>query len=78
MRSARARHPQGHPAQPASRERSPRRASSSVPIKLYFTIGDAETNQLANFCNPNRAQSLPTVEQVRMRDWSLYQGKIRG
>ena len=44
--------------------------------KLYFTIGDLGANQLANFCNPNRAQSLPTVEQVRTRDWSLYQGKI--
>ena len=44
--------------------------------KLYFTIGDMGANQLANFCNLNRAQSLPTVEQVQMRDWSLYQGKI--
>ena len=44
--------------------------------KLYFTIGDLGANQLANFCNPNRAQSLPTVEQVQMRDWTLYQGKI--
>jgi glucose/arabinose dehydrogenase len=44
--------------------------------KLYFTIGDLGANQLANFCNPNRAQMLPTVAQVDKRDWSLYEGKI--
>jgi PQQ-dependent dehydrogenase (s-GDH family) len=44
--------------------------------KLYFTIGDLGANQLANFCNPNRAQILPTVAQVDKRDWSLYVGKI--
>ncbi len=44
--------------------------------KLYFTIGDLGANQLANFCMPNRAQSLPTLEQVQARDWSLYVGKV--
>src|SRR5205823_4034099 len=33
-------------------------------------------NQLANFCNPNRAQSVPTAMQVQAQDWSLYEGKI--
>jgi PQQ-dependent dehydrogenase (s-GDH family) len=44
--------------------------------KLYFTIGDMGANQLANFCNPNRAQSVPTAAQLRTRDWSLYEGKV--
>jgi len=44
--------------------------------KLYFTIGDLGADQLANFCKPNRAQSLPTVAQLQARDWSLYEGKI--
>jgi len=44
--------------------------------KLYFTIGDMGANQLANFCNPNRAQSLPTAAQLQARDWSLYEGKV--
>src|SRR6185503_5710705 len=35
--------------------------------KLYFTIGDLGANQLANFCNPNRAQILPTVAQIDKR-----------
>src|SRR5438552_2768677 len=44
--------------------------------KLYFTIGDLGANQLANFCKPNHAQSLPTLAQVQKRDWSLYEGKV--
>ncbi|MGH9386600.1 MAG: glucose/sorbosone family PQQ-dependent dehydrogenase [Vicinamibacterales bacterium] len=44
--------------------------------KLYFTIGDLGANQLANFCKPDRAQSVPSLEQVQARDWSLYEGKV--
>src|SRR5712691_8399946 len=44
--------------------------------KLYFTIGDLGANQLANFCKPDHAQSVPTVAQVQRRDWSLYEGKV--
>jgi PQQ-dependent dehydrogenase (s-GDH family) len=44
--------------------------------KLYFTIGDLGANQLANFCKPDRSQSVPTVAQLQARDWSLYEGKV--
>jgi PQQ-dependent dehydrogenase (s-GDH family) len=44
--------------------------------KLYVTIGDQGANQLANFCNPNHAQHLPTAAHVHARDWSMYAGKI--
>jgi PQQ-dependent dehydrogenase (s-GDH family) len=44
--------------------------------KLYFTIGDLGANQLANFCDANRAQDVPTPTQVQSRDWSLYVGKV--
>jgi PQQ-dependent dehydrogenase (s-GDH family) len=44
--------------------------------KLYFTIGDLGANQLANFCKPDRAQSVPTGAQVQRRDWSFYEGKV--
>src|SRR5262249_41488788 len=44
--------------------------------KLYFSIGDLGANQLANFCKPDRAQSIPTATQVQRRDWSLYEGKV--
>src|SRR5439155_24347349 len=32
--------------------------------KIYFTIGDMGANQLANFCNSNHSQSVPTTAQV--------------
>lgn len=44
--------------------------------KLYLTRGDQGANFLANYCNVNHAQDLPTPEQVQARDWSNYQGKI--
>ena len=44
--------------------------------KLYFTIGDLGANQLANFCKPDHAQSIPTAAQLQRRDWSLYEGKV--
>jgi PQQ-dependent dehydrogenase (s-GDH family) len=43
---------------------------------LYFSIGDLGANQLANYCRPDHAQSVPTAAQVQQRDWSLYEGKI--
>jgi PQQ-dependent dehydrogenase (s-GDH family) len=44
--------------------------------KLYFSIGDMGANQLANFCMPNHAQDVPAADQVRARDWSMYEGKV--
>jgi PQQ-dependent dehydrogenase (s-GDH family) len=44
--------------------------------RLYVSIGDQGANQLANFCNPNHAQHLPTSAHVRAHDWSMYEGKI--
>jgi PQQ-dependent dehydrogenase (s-GDH family) len=44
--------------------------------KLYVSRGDQGSNFLANYCNPNRAQDLPTLAEVQATDWSTYQGKI--
>ena len=44
--------------------------------KLYLSIGDQGSNWLQNYCNPNRAQDLPTAAEVRARDWTKYQGKM--
>ncbi len=43
---------------------------------LYLTRGDGGGNWLANYCNPNRSQDLPTAAQVAARDWRTYEGKI--
>jgi PQQ-dependent dehydrogenase (s-GDH family) len=44
--------------------------------KLYYTIGDQGKNQLALFCLNNRAQHLPTAEQVAANNWTAYEGKV--
>jgi PQQ-dependent dehydrogenase (s-GDH family) len=44
--------------------------------KLYVSRGDQGSNFLANYCNRNRAQDLPTLAEVQAADWSTYQGKI--
>jgi PQQ-dependent dehydrogenase (s-GDH family) len=44
--------------------------------KLYFSLGDMGANQLANFCKPDRSQTLPTTAEVNARDWSSYEGKV--
>jgi quinoprotein glucose dehydrogenase len=44
--------------------------------KLYYTIGDQGANQFAHFCEPNRAQELPTAAQLAARDYVAYQGKV--
>lgn len=44
--------------------------------KLYLSVGDEGANFARNRCNPNRAQAIPTADQIRAEDWSDYQGKI--
>jgi PQQ-dependent dehydrogenase (s-GDH family) len=43
---------------------------------LYYANGDQGGNWLANYCNPIRAQVLPTADEVTAKDWSSYTGKI--
>lgn len=44
--------------------------------KLYLSRGDDGGNWLQNYCNPNRAQDLPTASEVTAKAWTTYQGKI--
>jgi PQQ-dependent dehydrogenase (s-GDH family) len=44
--------------------------------KLYYTIGDQGKNQFSRYCEPIRAQILPTAEQVASRNWTAYEGKV--
>jgi len=44
--------------------------------KLYLSRGDQGSNFLANYCNVNHAQDLPTAADVQAKDWTTYQGKI--
>jgi PQQ-dependent dehydrogenase (s-GDH family) len=44
--------------------------------RVYYTLGDQGKNQYANKCKPNRAQALPTADEVARQDWSNYEGKV--
>jgi PQQ-dependent dehydrogenase (s-GDH family) len=44
--------------------------------KLYASRGDHGANFLARYCEPIRAQELPTAADVSVGDWRGYEGKI--
>jgi PQQ-dependent dehydrogenase (s-GDH family) len=44
--------------------------------RLYLSIGDQGGNWLANRCNVNRAQDLPTAADVKAGNRTAYSGKI--
>jgi PQQ-dependent dehydrogenase (s-GDH family) len=44
--------------------------------RLYLSIGDQGSNWLANRCNVNRAQDLPTAADVTAGNRTSYTGKI--
>src|SRR6185503_10034991 len=44
--------------------------------KLYASRGDHGSNFLAFYCEPIRAQELPTAADVQARNWQGYEGKI--
>jgi PQQ-dependent dehydrogenase (s-GDH family) len=60
---------------PASTDHNAGRLKFGPDGKLYYTIGDQGHNQFDYACRPILAQSLPTADQVRRRDWTAYQGK---
>jgi PQQ-dependent dehydrogenase (s-GDH family) len=43
---------------------------------LYLSRGDQGSNFLANYCNANRAQDVPSAADVEAKNWTVYQGKI--
>jgi PQQ-dependent dehydrogenase (s-GDH family) len=44
--------------------------------KLYVSRGDHGSNFLAFYCEPNRAQELPTRADIAAGNWHGYEGKI--
>ncbi|HKR48123.1 MAG TPA: glucose/sorbosone family PQQ-dependent dehydrogenase [Pseudonocardiaceae bacterium] len=61
---------------PASSDHNSGRLLFGPDQKLYYSIGDQGSNQFELFCNPIRAQDLPTVDDVGARNWTTYVGKI--
>jgi PQQ-dependent dehydrogenase (s-GDH family) len=60
---------------PASTDHNSGRLLVGPDQKLYYSIGDQGNNQFQRFCNPIRAQDLPTADDVRTRNWATYVGK---
>jgi PQQ-dependent dehydrogenase (s-GDH family) len=44
--------------------------------RLYVSRGDHGSNFLAYYCEPNRAQELPTSADIAAGNWRGYEGKI--
>jgi PQQ-dependent dehydrogenase (s-GDH family) len=61
---------------PASSDHNAGRLLVGPDAKLYYTIGDQGENQFDRKCNLNRAQDLPTADQIAAGDFQTYQGKI--
>jgi mono/diheme cytochrome c family protein len=45
-------------------------------MKLYYTLGEQGANFGGNYQRPNRAQELPTQEEIAAQDWHAYSGKV--
>ncbi len=61
---------------PASTDHNSGRLLLGPDQKLYYSIGDQGNNQFERFCEPIRAQALPTAADVDARNWATYVGKI--
>ncbi len=61
---------------PASSDHNSGRLLLGPDQKLYYSIGDQGNNQFQRFCNPIRAQDLPTADDVGAGNWTTYVGKI--
>ncbi|MDQ4104302.1 MAG: PQQ-dependent sugar dehydrogenase [Actinomycetota bacterium] len=61
---------------PASTDHNSGRLVAGPDRRLYYSIGDLGNNQFERFCNPIRAQDLPSVDDVGKRNWSAYVGKV--
>ena len=60
---------------PAGSDHNSGRMKIGPDGKIYYTIGDQGNDQLANYCVPIQAQTLPTAAEIAAKDYFAYQGK---
>lgn len=61
---------------PASDDHNSGRLRLAPDNSLFYTIGDQGHNQGKHVDKPIQSQDLPTAEQVKNKDYSLYVGKL--
>jgi PQQ-dependent dehydrogenase (s-GDH family) len=61
---------------PAGTDHNAGRVKFGPDGMLYYATGDQGGNWLANYCNPIRAQVLPSADEISAKDWSTYTGKV--
>jgi PQQ-dependent dehydrogenase (s-GDH family) len=61
---------------PAGTDHISGRMVIGADLKLYLAVGDQGSGWLQNYCNLNRAQELPSADEIQRKDWTRYQGKI--
>lgn len=61
---------------PAWNDHNAGRVKIGPDLKLYYTLGEQGANFGGNYQRPNRAQELPTQEEVKAQDWNTYSGKV--
>jgi len=61
---------------PAGNDHNAGRLKISSDLKIYYTLGEQGANFGGNFRKENRAQWLPTAEQIEAEDYEAYSGKV--
>lgn len=61
---------------PAGNDHNAGRVKIGPDLKIYYTLGEQGANFGGNYQHRNKAQLLPTQEQVTARDYQTYSGKV--
>lgn len=61
---------------PSSKDHQAGRLVIGPDHKIYYTLGDQGHNQLTYLFEPNYAQSLPTQQELKNKDFHAYSGKV--
>ncbi|MGN6488955.1 MAG: glucose/sorbosone family PQQ-dependent dehydrogenase [Devosia sp.] len=61
---------------PAGNDHNAGRVKVGPDMKIYYTLGEQGANFGGNYQKENRAQWLPTAEEVAAKDYHTYSGKV--
>jgi PQQ-dependent dehydrogenase (s-GDH family) len=61
---------------PAGNDHNAGRIKIGPDMKIYYTLGEQGANFGGNYQKENRAQWLPTAEEIAAKDYHTYSGKV--